>query len=307
MSTSASAPTLIRNVAVFDGTKLHAPQDVLIDGPVIVAVGSALGTPAGATVVDGSARTLLPGLIDAHTHTSDTEQLRRALLFGITTELDMGGTPSVARAVREAARERDDLADLRIATTGATAPGGHPSQLVELGLMAPFPTVTGPEDADAFVAARVADPQWLKEIERMRSDGPGEDEVRVGPVSVDARYAADVALRMFRAGVPLLAGTDGTGGAGHPTTHGISYHGELALLVAAGLTPAQALTAATAAPADAFGLHDRGRVAAGLRADLLLVEGNPLADITAVRDITALWRLGVPVNRTAALLADGLV
>lgn len=43
-----------------------------------------------------------------------------------------------------------------------------------------------------------------------------------------------------------MAGTDGTGGAGHPTTHGISYHGELALLLAAGLTPAQALTAATA-------------------------------------------------------------
>ncbi|MFD6885471.1 amidohydrolase family protein [Streptomyces sp. NPDC059957] len=423
MSTSASAPTLIRNVAVFDGTELHAPQDALIDGPVIVAVGPALGTPAGATVVDGSGRTLLPGLIDAHTHTSDTEQLRRALLFGITTELDMGGTPAVARVVREAARERDDLADLRIATTGATAPGGHPSQLAELGLMEPFPTVTGPEDADAFVAARVADgadhlkifiedgsaigtpmpvlspetiralvraaherglrtaahtltlraarlaidcgvdglahapadgpsddalvedaaargmfvvptltsltgttdspaeyaliddprlrpyadPQWLKEIERMRTDGPGEGEVRVGPVSVDARYAADVALRMFRAGVPLLAGTDGTGGAGHPTTHGISYHGELALLVAAGLTPAQALTAATAAPADAFGLHDRGRVAAGLRADLLLVEGNPLTDITAVRDIAGLWRRGVPVDRKAALLADGLV
>lgn len=141
----------------------------------------------------------------------------------------------------------------------------------------------------------------------MRTDGPGEDEVRVGPVSVDARYAADVALRMFRAGVPVLAGTDGTGGAGHPTTHGISYHGELALLVAAGLTPVQALTAATAAPADAFGLHDRGRVAAGLRADLLLVGGNPLTDITAVRDIAGLWRRGVPVNRKAALLTDGLV
>ncbi|WP_371646948.1 hypothetical protein OG974_09385 [Streptomyces sp. NBC_00597] len=87
-----------------------------------------------------------------------------------------------------------------------------------------------------------ADPQWLKEIERMRTEGPGEGEVRVGPVSVVARYPADVALRMFRTGVPLLAGTDGTGGAGHPTTHGISYHGELALLVGAGLTPAQALT-----------------------------------------------------------------
>lgn len=106
------------------------------------------------------------------------------------------------------------------------------------------------------------------------------------------------------AGVPLLAGTDGTGGAGHPTTHGISYHGELKLLVAAGLSPAEALTAATAAPADAFGLDDRGRIAPGLRADLLLVEGDPVQDITAVRAVAALWRRGTLADR-AALAADG--
>lgn len=38
-----------------------------------------------------------------------------------------------------------------------------------------------------------------------------------------------------------------------------------------------------------------------------MVEGNPLTDITAVGDIAGLWRRGVPVNREAALLADGLV
>jgi hypothetical protein len=84
-----------------------------------------------------------------------------------------------------------------------------------------------------------ADPQWLKELEQIRTADPGQ---RVAPVSVDVRHAADAAVRMFRAGVPLLAGTDGTGGAGHPTTHGISYHGELTQLAQAGLTPAQALS-----------------------------------------------------------------
>ncbi len=78
-------------------------------------------------------------------------------------------------------------------------------------------------------------------------------------------------------GVPLLAGTD----APNPgTTHGASLHRELELLVAAGLTPIEALTAATSTPARVFGLRDRGRIAPGLRADLLLVDGEPVDDIT---------------------------
>ena len=69
-----------------------------------------------------------------------------------------------------------------------------------------------------------------------------------------------------RDGVTILAGTD----AGNPgTTHGASMHGELELLVRAGLSPAEALNAATAATARAFGLDDRGRIAPGLRADLV--------------------------------------
>ncbi|WP_406350657.1 amidohydrolase family protein [Streptomyces sp. NBC_00658] len=414
MTPATSSPTLIRQVAVFDGRRSQPVQDVLIDGPVIAAVGTDLVAPAGATILDGTGRTLLPGLIDAHTHTTDTAQLRQALMFGITTELDMGSAPGLARRMRAAADERDDLADVRVATTGATAPGGHPCQLVELGMIEPFPTVAGPDDAEAFVAARVAegadhlkifiedgtaigkplplmspetllaliraahdrglrtvahtltrtaarqaiasgidglahapadgtsdqalievaaengvfvvptlttltgmtatpaeyelaedprlrpyaDPQWLADLEKIRAIAP---EQRVGPVGVDPRHAADAAVRMFRLGVPLLAGTDGTSGHGHPTTHGISYHGELALLVAAGLTPAEALTAATAAPADAFALTDRGRIAPGLRADLLLVDGDPTQDITALRDITALWRRGARVERSAHL------
>ena len=53
------------------------------------------------------------------------------------------------------------------------------------------------------------------------------------------------------------------------TAHGASLHHELELLVAAGLAPIAALTSATAAPADFFGLIDRGRITPGRRADLL--------------------------------------
>ena len=94
--------------------------------------------------------------------------------------------------------------------------------------------------------------------------------------------------------MPILAGTD----APNPgTAHGVALHRELALLVRAGLTPTEALTAATAGPARAFGLDDRGRIAPGLRADLLLVDGDPTRDITATRQIAAIWKGGVPVER----------
>ena len=102
--------------------------------------------------------------------------------------------------------------------------------------------------------------------------------------------------RLESGGVTLLAGTD----AGNPgTTHGAGLHQELADLVEAGLSPTAALSAATAAPAEAFHLSDRGRIAAGLRADLVLVRGDPTTDISATRDIVGVWKLGVPVDRAA--------
>jgi imidazolonepropionase-like amidohydrolase len=52
------------------------------------------------------------------------------------------------------------------------------------------------------------------------------------------------------------------------------------------------LHAATGAAADRFGLPDRGRIAAGLRADLLLVGGDPTADVTATRSILAVRLAG---------------
>ena len=100
---------------------------------------------------------------------------------------------------------------------------------------------------------------------------------------------------LHAAGVDLLAGTDvsmpvpSLGG----LAHGASVHHELQLLVMAGLAPAEALRAATAAPARRFGLTDRGRITAGTRADLLLVDGDPTTDISATLSIRGIWRRGV--------------
>lgn len=100
--------------------------------------------------------------------------------------------------------------------------------------------------------------------------------------------------KLRRAGVPLLAGTDANP---YNPAHGDGLHRELELLTRAGLTPPQALTACTETTARHFGLSDRGRIAPGLRADLVLVEGDPTRDIAATREIVAVWRRGVRLSR----------
>ena len=63
----------------------------------------------------------------------------------------------------------------------------------------------------------------------------------------------------------------------------------------AGLTPVEALRAATSTPARRFDLRDRGRIAPGLRADLLLVAGDPTKTITDTLSIKKVWKRGVEV------------
>ena len=96
--------------------------------------------------------------------------------------------------------------------------------------------------------------------------------------------------------VPILAGTDSPNPG---TAHGASMHGEMEMLVAAGLTPTEALAAATSVPAKAFRLDDRGQIAVGKRADLLLVKGDPTTHIKDTRNIVAVWKLGVQDDRAA--------
>jgi imidazolonepropionase-like amidohydrolase len=113
-----------------------------------------------------------------------------------------------------------------------------------------------------------------------------------GKLKLTHAQAAVGALR--RAGVAILAGTDAPSPG---LAHGLSIHRELELLVMSGLTPLEALASATSEPARAFGFHDRGRIAEGMRADLLLVNGDPTVDIRATRDIAGVWKLGVQYAR----------
>jgi imidazolonepropionase-like amidohydrolase len=117
----------------------------------------------------------------------------------------------------------------------------------------------------------------------------------VAPVSYDV--ARSTVGQWHRAGVPILAGTDANQAPSAPASppYGTSLHHELGLLVDAGLSAVDALRSATVLPARYFGLSDRGVIAAGKRADLVLVDGDPLQDISAVSKIAAVWCAGVPV------------
>jgi imidazolonepropionase-like amidohydrolase len=99
------------------------------------------------------------------------------------------------------------------------------------------------------------------------------------------------------AGVPLLAGTDSGCCGVFGTAPGVSMHRELQLLTQAGLSAIEAIHAATAAPAFAFGLDDRGRIEPGMRADLFLVDGNPTECIEDTVRIAAIWRGGHRADR----------
>jgi imidazolonepropionase-like amidohydrolase len=115
------------------------------------------------------------------------------------------------------------------------------------------------------------------------------------PPGADYAAARTSVATLYRAGVVILAGTDANAAPGVPATisHGDRLHHELELLVDAGLTHLDALRAATVLPADHFGLPDRGLIAPGRGADLVLVDGDPLSDIRATRAIRHRWCGGV--------------
>ncbi len=102
---------------------------------------------------------------------------------------------------------------------------------------------------------------------------------------------------MHQAGVPIGAGTDTPIGLAAP---GYSLHSELEMLVRAGLSPIEALRSATLRPAEFFGLQgEMGTIEPGRLADLVLLAGNPLEDITQTRSVLAVVTKGMLLDRSA--------
>ena len=100
--------------------------------------------------------------------------------------------------------------------------------------------------------------------------------------------------KAIAAGVKVAFGTD----------TGVSKHGEnareFALMVQAGMTPAQAIRAATVAAADLLGRTDVGTIQAGKAADIVAVTGSPLADVTRLEHVDFVMHKGLVVGGVVA-------
>ena len=109
-------------------------------------------------------------------------------------------------------------------------------------------------------------------------------------------FTKKVVGALHRAGVPLMAGTDAMGFPLVPP--GTSLHRELQLIVESGLTPYEAMRAATVAPASFLGKESEfGTIAVGKRADLLLVEDNPLESVGHLRALAGVMARGRWISR----------
>jgi imidazolonepropionase-like amidohydrolase len=138
---------------------------------------------------------------------------------------------------------------------------------------------------------------WMEYvIEREGEDVRTADDLASWSTAID-RMAADLG-RLHAAGVPILAGTDVAAPLVYP---GFSLHDELELLVEkVGLSPAEVVELATSGAARAMGVEaDRGSLAAGRRADLVLLAADPTVDIRATRLIVGVVLGGRYLDRQA--------
>ncbi len=87
--TGNTETTVIKDVRIFDGSNVIKKGTVVFQDGKIAAVGKDVTIPAGAKIIDGSGKTLLPGLMDAHIHLISPDLLKQSLVFGVTTNIDM--------------------------------------------------------------------------------------------------------------------------------------------------------------------------------------------------------------------------
>jgi imidazolonepropionase-like amidohydrolase len=114
----------------------------------------------------------------------------------------------------------------------------------------------------------------------------GQDSATVAKIAPMLNSMKMIVKKLYDAGVPIVAGTD----MGFP---GFSVARELEIYVEAGLTPAQALKTGTITPAEVMGLGKQtGSITVGKNADIIVVDGNPLTNISNVRNVKVVIKAG---------------
>jgi imidazolonepropionase-like amidohydrolase len=156
------------------------------------------------------------------------------------------------------------------------------------------------EHVSAAVLARLSDPANLGPVGQPRTNpAPPAPTPRIDP-AVAEEIRRKRFMRMNDAGIQIILGADvgwGPTAALVGTFFGYAEHDELAAFVRLGMTPSQAIVAATKRPADAFGLSEVGTIEPGKSADFIVLEANPLDDIANTRRIRQVYLRGDEVDR----------
>lgn len=363
--------TAIKNVRVFNGYRLLEPGTVIIDGDKI---GHPMDHAQVDTVVNGTGRVLIPGLMDSHLHASDITSLEQLSSYGITTAFNMAcysypqlaairnqpgltsifsaGFPAVGPGSDHA--RQHNLSDSETIhnvsqaqewvswayNNGSdymkiTAEGNGPNQetqnamvkdshvlgmksmthasLVQTYQQAITSKTDGiqhtPSDGlltDVMISQMLTNKQFITPtmmVFNMSLNSSAALTALTGsPVTNETFAFVQANVRaMHEAGLPILAGTDSVGVFDpFDMPFGYMLHRELEKLVEVGFTPAEALRSATLLPSIYHNVPDRGVIKPGKRADLVLLNSNPLEQITNTRDIAKVWIGGIEYTDIAS-------
>jgi imidazolonepropionase-like amidohydrolase len=285
---AAVLTTVLLHANVIDVRDGSIARDVAvtITGNRIVAITPSTAAPADAklvdaTLVDATGKYVIPGLWDMHVHWFDEHYLPLFIANGVTGVRQMWGFGLHQRWRERIAR--GELVGPRQVIASPIIDGPQPI----------WPGSVAVKDAAearaAVAAAKAARFDFIKVYSLLPRDAflaIAEEAGKAHLPFAGQTYARQLQIvgAMSRAGVRIVAGTD----VGNPYCFpGFSLHDELALLVEAGLSPLQALQAATANAAELTGSPELGAVAAGKLADLVVLDANPLADIHNTTKIAA--------------------
>lgn len=353
--------TVISNVGVFNGLTYTPNMYLAFEGEAIVEISNQPLDYNGAKVIDGTGKTIIPPLLNAHVHAWDKKHLKEALDAGVFAVLDMHNTDQTANDMR---RYRDwiNYAYYYSSGPGATVPGGHGTEYgfyvptindsvspkkftedrIKLGadyikiMREPimktvdfmqteeviqtahvknklvvahvsFPTDAaklGMQGVDGFAHLWFSKPranagQWdsiqkhksfvvptlyvTKKVLEEWEVRPWRDEwLEFDEVLKEAKLAYDK-------GMIILAGTDAPN---QGFNFGTDLYEELKLLSKAGIPNTDVLKAATTNISTCFKLKEFGTLEKGKPSSFILINGNPINNISDIEKIEHIWKLG---------------
>lgn len=348
-----SSDLTIRAGLLFDGTgeAYQSDVDIIVRGGVIEAIHPMDSQPIVGTLIDASDQTVIPGLIEAHTHQSTNLGITLGELWlehGITTVRETGDDPYHAVERREAVASGRRPGP-RVFTAGPLNEGARISYGVsetvgtaqhaetalrlsdelQLDMVKSYvrqdysiqkAMIAGAHKSGVPVSSHELYPSVAYGIDNIEHFGATSRRGYSLKLSRLGRSYQDVVALIAASGVivtPTLALSSGNGtrdipgqqrmlkqivdaggniiaGTDSPfVPFAASLHTELAIYAEAGLTPAQVLRMATSETADALGVGDQlGRIVPGALADIVILDGDPLSDITHTRMVSKVFQNG---------------